>query len=93
MRNWRPKVKTVFRLGERVLAAVGALFLLYSAFFDLSVITSGSMAPALQGSSKDEGDWVLAEAEQERPSRLLPFWTMPQRKERSLRRRVLCSGR
>jgi signal peptidase I len=49
------------RMAERVLAAFGAAMLLYLLCFDLSVVTSGSMAPTLKGSGLDDGDRVLTE--------------------------------
>ena len=51
----------VLRQVEHVFAALGVLFLVYHWCFELSVITSGSMAPTLQGESVEGGDWVLTE--------------------------------
>lgn len=49
------------RAVEHALAVVGGGFILYHLFFDLSVMTSPSMAPTLQGSSLTNGDWILSE--------------------------------
>lgn len=51
----------LLRLAEHALATVGALFLIYVAFFEASTIVSPSMAPTLKGTSVDDGDWVLTE--------------------------------
>jgi signal peptidase I len=42
-------------------AAVGILFTLYHLGFQYSCVTSNSMAPTLQGTSFENGDWVLTE--------------------------------
>ena len=49
------------RLIERLLAITGALFIAWHLCFDFAVITSGSMAPALQGTSYQNGDRVVIE--------------------------------
>lgn len=49
------------RFAERFLAIVGLGLLIYHLAFDLSVIGSGSMAPALQGENVTTGDRVLFE--------------------------------
>ncbi|HEY9250592.1 MAG TPA: signal peptidase I [Rariglobus sp.] len=56
-RGWR----AVFPVIERFLAILGLGLLIYHVGFDLSVIGSGSMAPALQGESVVTGDRVLFE--------------------------------
>lgn len=57
----RPWFRSFARWTERTMAIVGLLFLIYHLCFELSVITSPSMAPALQGTSRENGDWVLTE--------------------------------
>ncbi len=57
-RGW---LRAVARWIERTLALAGFLFLVYHGFFELSVISSDSMSPTLQGTSPDNGDWVLSE--------------------------------
>ena len=49
------------RLVERLLAVVGAVFLIFHFAFDLEVMTSDSMAPALQGTNAVSGDRILLE--------------------------------
>lgn len=49
------------RLLERGFALIGVAFVAYLLCFDLSVMTSGSMSPALVGESRRDGDWVLTE--------------------------------
>lgn len=49
------------RLAERVLACVGLGFILFHLTFDATVMTSGSMAPTLQGTSAENGDRILLE--------------------------------
>lgn len=51
----------VARVIERLLAIIGALFIVWHLCFDLVVTTSGSMAPALQGTSYQNGDRVVIE--------------------------------
>jgi len=46
---------------ERLLAIIGALFIAYHLTLHVSVISSGSMSPTLQGDGPDNGDWVLME--------------------------------
>ena len=58
----RPSLRRrLFRWTERVLALIGLGFLVWTFGFKLTVITSGSMAPTLQGESWAGGDWVLTE--------------------------------
>jgi signal peptidase I len=57
----RSRVKWFLRQAEHILAGFGLAVLFYHACFDLTVITSGSMQPTLQGESVDDGDWVLTE--------------------------------
>jgi signal peptidase I len=40
--------------------------------FDLSVVVSGSMAPALRGTSREDGEWVLLEK--------VSYWLRPPRR-------------
>ncbi len=51
----------MLRLVEHFLAGVGLLFIVYHLGFEVTVITSGSMAPALQGTSYENGDRILVE--------------------------------
>lgn len=53
--------RRLLHAGECVLAMIGAANLIYLCCFDLSVITSSSMAPTLKGTSIKNGDHVLAE--------------------------------
>ncbi len=46
---------------ERLLAVLGFCFLVYHLGFELTVVISGSMSPALQGTSHENGDRVLVE--------------------------------
>jgi len=57
-RRW---VRRLLRYGEHMLAAAGAVLLIYHLAFDLSVVVSGSMAPALNGESYEGGERVLTE--------------------------------
>jgi len=50
-----------FRVLEHVFALVGFLMIVYYSMFDISVMISDSMAPTLQGTSQENGDWVLTE--------------------------------
>jgi len=61
VRGRRVPWRWLLRGFERTLAVVGALALLSYAAFDISVITSPSMSPTLQGNSIDDGDRVLTE--------------------------------
>ena len=49
------------RWGEHLLAIIGAVLIVYHLCFELSVMVSPSMSPTLQGTSRDNGDWVLTE--------------------------------
>jgi len=49
------------RFAERVLAVVGLTMIVYHTCFELSVMVSPSMAPALKGTSRENGDWILTE--------------------------------
>lgn len=49
------------RIVERILAITGLYFIVYTTCFELSVISSPSMSPTLQGTSFETGDWVLSE--------------------------------
>jgi signal peptidase I len=57
----RPRVRRALRWVERGFAVFGVLCLLYVLTVDLSIITSPSMSPALQGTSVDNGDRVVTE--------------------------------
>jgi signal peptidase I len=54
-------VKRLLRMMERAFAINGVFLLLYLACFDLSVISSPSMSPTLQGNGYMQGDRVLTE--------------------------------
>jgi signal peptidase I len=58
---WRGRIRWMLRWTEHGLAAFGLLVLLYSVMIDVSVVTSGSMKPTLQGENAAEGDWVVTE--------------------------------
>jgi signal peptidase I len=51
----------VYRWARATLAVIGILMIVYHVGFELSQITSPSMAPTLQGDETMNGDWVLAE--------------------------------
>lgn len=51
----------LLRLTERTLAFLGAAFLFYHLTLELTVMTSDSMTPALQGTSYENGDRILLE--------------------------------
>ena len=46
---------------ERLLAAIGLMFLVYFSCFDLSYMVTSSMAPTLEAGEKERADWVLTE--------------------------------
>lgn len=52
--------RLLLRLAERILAACGAVLLLYFLLFDLTYVVTASMEPALLGSG-GRNDWVLTE--------------------------------
>jgi signal peptidase I len=54
-------VRLLLRAAEHGLAIIGLGFLVYHLCFDLSVMVSGSMEPALRGESREDGEWVLTE--------------------------------
>lgn len=56
-----PGLRRALRWGEHLLAVVGALMITYHVGFELNVMISPSMSPTLQGTSKDNGDWILTE--------------------------------
>jgi signal peptidase I len=58
--RWR-KTRWLLRQIEHALALFGLGTILYFVCFDLSRITSDSMAPTLQGNDWRTGDWVLTE--------------------------------
>jgi len=55
------RVRRALRWVERGFAVFGVLCLLYALTFDLSIVTSSSMSPTLQGKNVDEGDLVVTE--------------------------------
>ena len=54
-------VRRIFRWAERLLACIGLCFVIYHAGFEVTVMTSGSMSPTLQGTSYENGDRILVE--------------------------------
>ena len=56
-----PRLRWLRTWIEHVFAVLGVLFLAYHAGFDLSVMTSSSMAPTLCGNSREDGEWILSE--------------------------------
>ena len=58
VRHW---LRTGYRAAERFLAVFGLGVLIYFTCFDLSIIISGSMSPALQGNNAATGDRILFE--------------------------------
>lgn len=55
------RTRRAFRWLERVFALFGVLCLLYVLTVDLSIVTSPSMSPTLQGKNVDDGDRVVTE--------------------------------
>ena len=49
------------RWAERLLALIGLCFILYHLGFELTVMTSDSMAPTLRGNAYENGDRILVE--------------------------------
>ena len=62
------------RLVERGFALVGVVAVLYYLAFDLSVIVSPSMSPALQGDGWAGGDWVFSKLTVEEPAGVARRW-------------------
>jgi signal peptidase I len=60
-RGVRPRLRRFLRGLERLLATVGLCFILHQGLFQVSVIVSPSMSPALRGDSYATGDRVLME--------------------------------
>jgi signal peptidase I len=59
--NHQSRTRRFLRGAERVFAVIGLCFVIYHLGFELTVMTSGSMAPALQGTSYSNGDRILVE--------------------------------
>ena len=57
----RTRVRRALRWVERGFAVFGVLCLLYVLTVDLSIVTSSSMSPTLQGKNVDDGDHVVTE--------------------------------
>lgn len=55
------RARKILRALERMFAIIGVLLVLYHVFFHVSVISSGSMSPTLQGTGMMNGDTVLTE--------------------------------
>lgn len=60
-RRRRGFVRGAARLAWNALAAFGLLTVIYLSGFELSIVSSGSMAPTLQGEGGPGSDWVLYE--------------------------------
>ena len=58
---WRRLARRTIRWVEHGLAIVGLLTIVYNLAFDVSVVTSESMAPTLLGNKLENGDWILTE--------------------------------
>jgi len=57
----RQCARRVLRWAEHVLAGIGLCFLVYHLCFEVTVMTTDSMAPALRGTSYENGDRILVE--------------------------------
>lgn len=57
-KRWAQKI---LRSTERTFAILGLLFVIYHSCFHLSVVSSGSMSPTLQGETFFGGDTILTE--------------------------------
>lgn len=55
------RIRRIFRWGEHLLACIGLCLIAYHLCFELTVMTSDSMAPALNGTSYENGDSILLE--------------------------------
>ena len=53
--------RRIIRWAERLLAIIGLCFVVYHLCFELTVMTSDSMAPTLNGTSYQNGDRILLE--------------------------------
>src|SRR5690349_10620599 len=60
-RSPRPALRRILRAMERTLAVIGLLFLIYHIGFQMTVMTSESMAPTLLGTNYESGDRILVE--------------------------------
>jgi len=68
----RQRTRRLLRWAEHILAGVGLCFLIYHVCFEVTVMTSDSMAPALRGTSYENGDRVLVE-------KVSPWFRAPKR--------------
>jgi signal peptidase I len=57
----KTRFRKFLRVTERLLAVTGLMFVIYHSGFDLAVMVSPSMSPTLQGTSYENGDWILNE--------------------------------
>src|SRR5262245_48595295 len=57
----RPTVRKLIKWTERSFAVLGVCFLIYHVCFELTAMTSNSMAPTLRGTSYKDGDRILIE--------------------------------
>lgn len=55
------RVRRLLRWAEHLFATIGLCFVIYHFCFELTVMTSDSMAPALKGTSFENGDRILLE--------------------------------
>jgi signal peptidase I len=57
----RAWLRRVARFAERTLAIVGAFFIVYHLFFEVTYVATGSMSPLLYGAEEGHPDWALIE--------------------------------
>jgi signal peptidase I len=57
----KSRFRKLLRWVERFFAIIGLCFIIYHLTFELTVMTSDSMSPALQGTSYENGDRILVE--------------------------------
>jgi len=57
----RTLLRRLFGWGERCFAVIGLILTVYHTGFQLSPVVSPSMAPTLQGTSRQDADWLLIE--------------------------------
>jgi signal peptidase I len=53
--------RRLLRTAERGFAVIGFVTVAFRLCFDLSVVVSPSMSPAIRGTCAEDGDWVLTE--------------------------------
>jgi len=57
----RPTLRKLMQWAQRFFAVLGVCFLIYHVCFELTAMTSDSMAPTLRGTSYKNGDRILVE--------------------------------